>query len=90
MRSLLFIILLCSSITVSCQNGQTQDKNSIKEILAEFLVSKKIIKSIEDYSNNTGLIKLQGVYKGIVNDNLKDGIYVFSINRTHNKVFFLS
>jgi len=79
---LLFIILFVSNFSF-CQETEKLTVESLKLELAEFLLEKNQIKSIEKH------ISFRGIHKNKIDKKLKNGIYVFNNASTHSLSFFV-
>lgn len=83
MRKVLLLIILLASNFSFCQETEKLTVESLKLELAEFLMEKNQIRS------NDKRVSLRGIHKNRVDENLKNGIYVFNNGSTHNLSFFV-
>jgi len=83
MRIVLLLTLLLTSNFGFCQETEKLTVESLKLKLAEFLLEKKSIKSIDQHIN------FYGIYKNKIDEKLKNGIYVFNNASSHNRSFFV-
>jgi hypothetical protein len=83
MRNVLLIIILLASNFSFCQETEKLTVESLKLELVEFLMEKNQIRS------NNKRVSLSGIHKNRVDENLKNGIYVFNNGSTHNLSFFV-
>lgn len=89
MKKTVLILTLLFSIVGSCQQNELLTKENLKLELVNFLVKKQLLKNINEYNEDKRVVNLRGIHKNKVEDNLRTGIYAFSLNRTHNKAFFV-
>lgn len=87
----LIILALIVSLSSSCQSTKNMTEEVIKSKLADFLIKKEGLndKDIEDIKKGKLGISLLGLFNPFKKNELNDGIYSFSLSRTHVKVYFL-
>lgn len=83
MRNVLLLIILLASNFNFCQETEKLTVESLKLELVEFLMKKNQIR------NNNKRVSFRGTHKNRVDENLKNGIYVFNNGSTHNLSFFV-
>ena len=90
-RHNLFLIgfLITFTQSFSQDTNKSISYDSLKVELAKFFVKKKTILNLDEYYSNKSLIKLSGVYNNYQENFLIDGVYSFSINRTHHRAYFV-
>ncbi|WP_040282664.1 hypothetical protein [Psychroserpens damuponensis] len=83
MKIVLLLTLLLTSNFGFCQETEKLTVERLKLELAEFLLEKKSIKSIDQHIN------FYGIHKNKIDEKLKNGIYVFNNASSHNRSFFV-
>ena len=83
MRIVLLIIIVLFTSFGFCQQTKKITVESLKIKLAEFLLKKNQIKTIEEH------IIFRGIHKSRVDADLKNGIYVFNNGGSHSLSFFV-
>ncbi len=87
MKKLLLPLFILLINLLSCQNPDPYQELRAK--LVDFLVEKEML-TVEEYNNEPRILHLRGLFKDKLNNlEVKNGIYSFSINRTHTKAFFV-
>ena len=88
MRNVLLITILLVSSFGFCQQTKKLNVDSLKLELAKFLVRKNQLSNLEEFSVKNRGLYFGGIHKNKLDEELKNGIYVFNNNSTHSYSFF--
>lgn len=72
-----------------CQQTEKLNVDSLKLELAKFLVEKNQLKNLEEFTVKNRGVYLGGIHKKKLDEELKNGLYVFNNNSNHSFSFFI-